>query len=228
MLMSILGRLLAMSLALAGAAWAERDPTQICDIVAGRISEETGVPVSVLQAITRTETGRQSGGKLRPWPWTVNMEGTGVWFDTEDEARSYVFHHFKKGARSFDVGCFQINYRWHGQHFNSIDEMFDPLINTRYAARFLADLYRELGDWTAAAGAYHSRTRKFADKYKARFSQIRESLPDKSIEPLRQSSTEIRVNTYSLFSGSGRISSPGSLVPLSNGGRSLFAPQVDG
>ena len=47
------------------------------------------------------------------------MEGKGKWFQTRDEALSYVFKHFKRGARSFDVGCFQINFKWHGQAFPS-------------------------------------------------------------------------------------------------------------
>jgi len=145
----------------------------ICESVAERVSRESGVPVSVLKAISLNETGRKRNGAFRPWPWTVNMEGTGHWFDSRDQALSYVFKEFKRGARSFDVGCFQINYKWHGDHFSSIDEMFDPLANGRYAASFLSDLYRETGDWKKAAGAFHSRTKKFADTYSARFSSIR-------------------------------------------------------
>ncbi|MDH3263634.1 MAG: transglycosylase SLT domain-containing protein, partial [Paracoccaceae bacterium] len=139
-------------------------------------ARESGVPLSVLRAISLTETGRQRDGAFKPWPWTVNMEGAGIWFDSEDEARAYVFRHHQRGARSYDVGCFQLNYRWHGQHFASIEEMFDPLANARYAARFLSDLHAETGDWSRAAGAYHSRTREYADRYRTRFDRIRARL----------------------------------------------------
>ena len=149
----------------------------LCDAVAEVAAKAHSVPLDVLRAITRTETGRLVDGTLQPWPWTVNMEGTGRWFATEDEARAYVFRHFKRGARSFDVGCFQINYKWHGKAFRSIDEMFDPDQNARYAAKFLAQLFVEFGDWTKAAGAYHSRTPKYAEKYEARFDRIRRSAP---------------------------------------------------
>ena len=145
-----------------------------CERVAEEASRQSGVPVSVLKAISLTETGRKLGGKLRPWPWTVNMEGAGHWFDTLDEARAYVFAEFKRGARSFDVGCFQINYKWHNQAFSSIDEMFDPMANALYAARFLSELYAEKGSWDAAAGAYHSRTKEFADRYSKRFAELRQ------------------------------------------------------
>src|SRR5699024_6482524 len=97
------------------------------DRAARQAARAHDVPLDVLRAISRAETGRPRQGGLQPWPWTVNMEGRGRWFDNADAARAYVFAHFKAGARSFDVGCFQINYRWHGDAFRSIDEMFDPV-----------------------------------------------------------------------------------------------------
>lgn len=143
-----------------------------CDRAAEKAAQLSGVPVSVLKAITRTETGRARNGQVQPWPWTVNMEGKGVWFASEKEAQTYVLRHYQRGARSFDVGCFQINYKWHGTAFSSIDEMFDPLANATYAAKFLNDLYLESGDWLEAAGAYHSRTPKYATRYQKRFKRI--------------------------------------------------------
>lgn len=147
--------------------------SHLCDRAARAAAQARDVPYDVLRAISRAETGRGGKGGLRPWPWTVNMEGTGKWFNSEDEARAYVFKHFKRGARSFDVGCFQVNYKWHGTAFRSIDEMFDPMLNADYAARFLRGLYDEFGDWSAAAGAYHSRTPTYARSYSARFDKIR-------------------------------------------------------
>lgn len=193
----------------------------ICDAAAQQAARETGVPLSVLRSITRTETGRARNGKLEPWPWTVNMEGKGKWFETEDAARSYVFHHFKRGARSFDVGCFQINYKWHGKAFSSIDQMFSPRENARYAARFLRQLHDELGDWSRAAGAYHSRTPKYAERYRARFDRIRAKLNDAPEPELRVASADQRVakrgNAFPLLQSSDVPRSHGSLVPLTRG-----------
>ncbi|MHA6264151.1 transglycosylase SLT domain-containing protein [Arenibacterium sp. CAU 1754] len=150
----------------------------MCDQAAVTAARDHGVPVDVMRAITRTETGRTVLSELQPWPWTVNMEGAGRWFATKDEARAFVFSQFKRGARSFDVGCFQINYKWHGTAFRSIDEMFDPTSNADYAARFLARLHGELGDWSLAAGAFHSRTPEYARIYTARFNEIRDRMQD--------------------------------------------------
>jgi hypothetical protein len=206
-----------------------------CDAAAAQAARQTGVPISVLKAISLNETGRKRGGAFRPWPWTVNMEGKGVWFDTEEEARAYALQNHARGARSFDVGCFQINYKWHGENFASIEEMFQPLPNALYAAEFLKRLHAELGSWGKAAGAYHSRTPSFAEKYQARFERFRSALLAEDSAPLpaaadvpspapaampRVAAAQPRVNGFPLLqvreTASNRL---GSLVPLAAGGQ---------
>lgn len=153
------------------------------------------------------------------------MEGKGVWFETEDEARAYVYKNYKEGARSFDVGCFQINYKWHGHEFASIEEMFQPNPNALYAAKFLLKLYREKGDWGAAAGAYHSRTQKYAEKYEIRFSANRTALlgggagttpvtPTGPVALNQPTPKAIRVNNFPLLQENNNTRTLGSLVSL--------------
>jgi hypothetical protein len=55
--------------------------------------------------------------------------------------------------------------------------MLSPAQNARYAAGFLRDLHDEFGDWTVAAGAFHSRSRIHAERYLRRFHAIRAALP---------------------------------------------------
>ncbi|MEO1239915.1 MAG: lytic transglycosylase domain-containing protein, partial [Pseudomonadota bacterium] len=105
----------------------DAETANLCVDAAHVASRETGVPVTVLLAISLTETGRSYSGAYRPWPWTVNMEGKGKWFDSREIAEAYVDENFIRGARNFDVGCFQINYRWHGTAFSSLNEMFEPV-----------------------------------------------------------------------------------------------------
>ena len=193
----------------APAAMAATDAAKVCDAVAAVAAQEAGLPPAMLLALTRTETGRARGGKLTPWPWTVNMEGVGRWFEDRDAALAYARKHHARGARSFDVGCFQINYRWHGEAFSSIESMFDPNENALYAARFLSKLYDEFGNWETAAGAYHSRTKQFADRYKARFRQIRAGIDQD--EPSEGRQEHVRT------SGRG----PGSLINSDPNGHSM-------
>ena len=157
------------------AGWAN-----ICDEAARTASSRTGVPINVLKAITRTETATKKFGEWAPWPWTVNVAGKGAWFLDRDMALSHASKALKQGKTSFDVGCFQLNYRWHSSGFASLSDMFEPNKNAQYAAEFLKNLRGEFGSWTAAAGAYHSRNEEFASKYRRRYSQIYAKLPQSS------------------------------------------------
>lgn len=195
---------------------------EICDRAAHAAANGIGVPIDVLLAITRTETGRTKNGLTEPWPWAVNMEGRGLWFDTQSEAMSYVFDHFRTGARSFDIGCFQINYRWHGSKFTSIEQMFDPYANARYAAEFLKRLFDESGDWRIAAGAFHSRTPKLADRYIRSFDAISDEINTAQLgdRVSTRSVRHIRNNRFPLLQ-SGSVSGIASLVPLAETGTAV-------
>ena len=202
---------------------------RICDVAAVEASRIHGVPVEILRAIALTETGRRLDGKTRPWPWTVNMEGAGHWFGNRAEARAYVEREVARGARSYDIGCFQINARWHGHAFPSLEAMFDPRMNADYAARFLSDLHAEFGDWSSAAGAYHSRTPSLARRYRARFDRFLsglETLPETIVANMPEATepaapteavgaSRTRENRFPLLLAQGQTLSPGSLVRLS-------------
>lgn len=185
-----------------------------CQNAARLAAHETGVPYDVLMAIALTETARGTGAQVHAWPWTVNMEGAGSWFEDRDAALRYVYRHYKAGARSFDLGCFQVNFKWHGDAFASIEDMFEPRQNAIYAAQFLKTLYAESRDWDLAAGAYHSRTETYARTYRARFKSYRNSVQQTQISPPRKPE---HPNPFPLMQrrlGSGRL---GSLVPAEAG-----------
>jgi hypothetical protein len=145
---------------------------EICERAILEGARAEGVPEGVLHAISLTETGRPTGGRLRPWPWAINREGQGFWFASREQAMAFAAESLAAGRRSFDVGCFQINYHWHGHNFPSLEAMFDPDTGADYAARFLQSLHAERGNWSAAAGAYHSQTPARANVYRARFDRI--------------------------------------------------------
>jgi hypothetical protein len=168
--------IVCLALLLCPASPAAADPAAICERAIVEGARKSGVPQEVLHAISLTETGRPSGGRLRPWPWAINREGKGFWFQTREEAMAFARRSLAEGRRSFDVSCFQINYHWHGHNFASLESMFDPDVAASYAARFLRDLYAETGSWSRAAGAYHSRTPHYATIYRSRFDRILASL----------------------------------------------------
>lgn len=211
-------RLIVCLFGMLGPVGADASPALLCDRAARTAATESGVPPAVMRAIARTETGRQRDGRLQPWPWTVNMEGTGRWFASRRAARAFAMRHFDRGARSFDIGCFQINYKWHGRAFASIDAMFDPLENARYAAAFLKRLHAETGSWPDAAGAYHSRTPALARRYRTRFERIRRRLagrPPAAVPPPGAGRQPLfsPQGARPLVGSAGRPALLGSLVP---------------
>ena len=225
---AMIGALLGFAAATAGSASAAVELDPVCADATARAAAESGVPQDVLAAISLTETGRHRDGATRTWPWTVNSEGDGYWFDTREEALSFARAELAQGTVSFDVGCFQINYHWHGENFRSVEEMFDPDANARYAARFLTDLYAELGDWSQAAGAYHSRTQVYAQRYRGRFDELRAAMGGADV-PVAPPSvglpSEPRENNFPLLMASAGPRSAGSLVPLGSGGGRLIPLQ---
>lgn len=190
----------------------------ICRNAAIQAADRHGVPRDVLVAITLVETGTNRGGSYGAWPWTVNVAGKGFWLDSRAAALLHAQRALARGQPSFDVGCFQLNYRWHGQHFASIDHMFEPGPSGDYAAKFLKSLHGETGDWIKAAGLYHSRTPKHANRYRALVAKSVQRMGGKVPEAV--AGTEVASST----SPSGRVlrkSSDGSFWPLRRIGTGL-------
>ena len=116
------------------------------------------IPDNLLLALGLQEAGWQSPEGLTVWPWSVNAAGEGRRFSSRAEALAFVTRKQAEGIDSIDVGCLQINLRWHPEAFLSPAQGFDAGVNTDYAARFLRALFDESGDWQLAAGRYHSRS----------------------------------------------------------------------
>ncbi len=132
----------------------------LCQEATAAAENGTGVPNQLLGAISRVETGRYDpvAGGVRAWPWTINAQGVGHFYDTKEEAVAAARAFQAQGIRSIDVGCMQINLMYHPEGFASLEQAFDPHTNALFAARFLTDLFHQTGSWPHAAAAYHSQT----------------------------------------------------------------------
>lgn len=185
-----------------------------CDQAAISAAQNSDVPVEILLAITRVETGRVQDGQLRPWPWAINLDGTGHWFDDIDHAIAFADQQLGLGIENFDVGCFQINLRWHGTEFSSLADVFDPQTNASYAARFLAELYAENGDWAQAVAAYHSRTPELAAVYVQKVQDVMDGLqPFSDNFTTTTVAAAARPNRFPLLQA-GASAGAGSIVPI--------------
>lgn len=170
---------LAIVLALVALAgpptWAS---TVDCEAIAAKTGARHGVPRDLMPAISRVETGLKQGDKgVRAWPWTLNVQGKGYYFPTRAAALKKLREVLDSGVRNVDVGCMQINYRWHSEKFASIEEMMSPEANTEYAARFLAQLKDRHGSWEKATQNYHSADGDRGEAYLGRVNRVIAKLP---------------------------------------------------
>lgn len=221
--------LAVLALVLAGWPSISRADPALCTRAAAKAARQTGVPLRVLMAITLAETGRKTGDSIAPWPWALNQGGDSHWLDSQEEALADLDQALSAGITNIDVGCFQLNWRWHAENFTSLDQMMDPEANALYAAELLARLFREKGTWSAAAGAYHSATPDHATRYIARFDKIFTALGDTPGKEIQlaladlppETEADLRPNDFPLLQA-GSQGAIGSIVPLGQAPRPLF------
>lgn len=125
-----------------------------CTHVAHRVTREAGLPAGLLAAIGRVETahGVLDGG----WPFAVDIDGKAYFPPDAARASSLVAHALTTGARSVDVGCFQVNLQAHPHAFGTLRAAFDPVAGARFAAGLLLRLHLSSGSWLATVADYHS------------------------------------------------------------------------
>ena len=144
-----------------------------CEKIANRIESETNLPIHLLSSISRVEAGRKlSSGEVKGWPWSINHAGKGLYFETKKGALKYLKNAVSNGSKNIDVGCMQLNYRWHKGAFSSLDEMFDPEKNIQYAAKFVKELYGRHQNWEDVIKHYHSNKKKFNVPYYQKVSKV--------------------------------------------------------
>jgi hypothetical protein len=129
--------------------------------------KKNNIPTHLLAAIATTESGRfhKGLGMMVPWPWTINVNGKGYFFNSKAEAIAQTQHLLAAGQQSIDVGCMQVNLKHHPKAFADLNAAFNPETNVAYASKFLHDNYATLGDWIKATAAYHSRTAAYGQQY---------------------------------------------------------------
>ncbi len=158
-----------------------RDDALVCMDATQKFEKEYQIKEHLLSTISSVETGRWDANRKRnvAWPWTVNAQGKGYFFNSKAEAVREVKRLQAAGVKSIDVGCMQINLAYHPKAFRSIEEAFDPQKNVEYGAKFLKTLYSKKGnDWIKAAMAYHSSVPRKAQIYKKRLASAYEGVKE--------------------------------------------------
>jgi len=144
-----------------------------CRNAAARMEQQHNLPKGMMTSIALVESGRRSpSGDVKSWPWTINAEGRAYYFATRNEAVDAVRRLMAEGMRTIDIGCMQVNLRFHPRAFTSVEEAFDPMSNVAYAAYFLRDLESRSDNWDQAIGRYHSFSPALNARYSARVQAV--------------------------------------------------------
>ena len=131
--------------------------SNVCEHNILDIEQQIDIPRGLLKAIGLTESGRYiNKSKFVIWPWTINTNKKSLFFDTKKQMLKFLMHETKNGNFNLDVGCMQINLKWHGKYFKKISDSVDPKINISYATSFLYKLKSDFKTWNEAIKRYHS------------------------------------------------------------------------
>ena len=151
-----------------------------CSSMFSYFEKKHNLPTNSLHAISLHETAKKHSQHNISvvWPWTVmnNKEGKGHHFKTQNEAIKYARMQFMAGNNNLDVGCMQINLKYHPDAFLSLEQAFSPRNNIAYGAHFLSENKKKLGSMDKAIGRYHSATEHLAEKYRRNVHKINQSM----------------------------------------------------
>lgn len=121
-----------------------------------RAARGENIPASVLFSVALQESGRQIGGQLRPWPWTLNVAGEPRFFGERGEACRELRRALAiTPATRVDVGIAQINVGYHGHRVTEPCLLLNPYRNLALAARILREQHVPGEDWLITIGRYH-------------------------------------------------------------------------
>jgi hypothetical protein len=127
-------------------------------VLISETEDKYGIPQGLLSAIASVESGNK--------PYALNISGKSIIASSKKEAGKVLRRYLDLGYSNIDVGIMQVNWRWHGDQFNDIDEMLTVENNIKYAAEFLASLYKQHGNsWFKAVQHYHSSKPGYHRKY---------------------------------------------------------------
>jgi hypothetical protein len=121
-----------------------------------RVAAAHGIPGELFYAVALAESGKhiEHLRMTRPWPWTLNIQGEGRYFPSRQAA----------------VVAAQ-------EALRSVEAAIDPYHNLDVGAGILAECFRTLGDWWAAAGCYHApgnaeRAARYRERVKRIWSRV--------------------------------------------------------
>ncbi len=145
------------------------------------IAAEHEIPPQLFYAIALAESGKmiEPINRRRPWPWTLNIAGNGVYFKSRWAAWQALHESLLAGQDLVDIGLMQVNWRYHRASLGSTWLALDPTRNLSVGADILKDCYQKRRDWWASVGCYHAPSNQArAKRYRARVQALWREMPN--------------------------------------------------
>ena len=145
-----------------------------------RIASQHEIPVGLFYALALAESGKmiESVNRRRPWPWTLNIAGNGLYFNNRWQAWRALDQSLRAGQDSVDIGLMQVNWHFHRARLGNTWLALDPTHNLNVGADILKDCYEKRRDWWASVGCYHAPSDQArAKRYRARVRALWRELP---------------------------------------------------
>lgn len=186
------------------------DPELLCLVSSSYYEKKYNIPKNLLRSISIVESGKwnREHKMTFAWPWIVGIDGKGEYFNTYSEAAVFLRKAIMRGE-NVDIGCHQINWKYHGHHFNKPEELLHPKINAAYAAHFLIEKFNSSKDWSKAVAHYHSHTPAFGNRYLKKVHTVLENMNGengkKYNEYLNSKTSNLRQNKNLLYEANHKV-----------------------
>lgn len=151
-----------------------------------RAAAETGLDREIIRAIAFEESQRVDPGndQTRPWPWTLNVQGQGIYYQSRAEAALALRDFQERGITNIDIGAFQINLRWNGDLARKPEDLLDPRVNLWAFAQVIRECISRVGKaLPAVLSCYHTgqagnaQGRRYASRVLRRYQTLKEMRP---------------------------------------------------
>lgn len=124
-----------------------------CPSLIAQVEAQKNIPRGLLMAIAVTESAIDG----KPDPYAMNIAGRSYHARGIQDMANVIQANWTKGVKSIDVGCMQVNLKFHGHKFARMTDLLDSVTNVEYGASYLVSLATEAGSWKEAVMNYHNR-----------------------------------------------------------------------
>lgn len=119
-------------------------------------ARSVGLDPTLLYAVALAESAYSaSPGKVAPS--CLAIRGNKPYYPQTKQEAIGILDRILPLRKSVDIGCMQINWKWHGDRFDSPEQLLDPVTNINAAATILKDAINSVPNEQTALGIgrYH-------------------------------------------------------------------------